>query len=213
MTGLLLGLLTGFFLAIPPGPINFAIFEKSIHGQHRSAWRLMLGCVTGDAFYCLMAVIYQLSTGLMRIINIAFSGFGSLFLIGLAIYYTWFKRCPASASASGPPAEPDACHHGHFLSGVAISLANPFLILILIALTDLYYSLGWLVTNLGVNLAFIIGFQSGTLLWLWGMGRLTSRNRHLFSSFPQKIQRVCGMAFFGFGIYLLLKCISLIWEA
>jgi len=41
LVSLLVGIATGFAMAIPPGPINFAVFEKSIHGQRRAAcgWR------------------------------------------------------------------------------------------------------------------------------------------------------------------------------
>ena len=206
LISLLVGIATGFVLAIPPGPINFAVFEKSIHGQHRTARRLALGCVTGDTFYCLIAIIYQLSSELMALVKEVFSGFGGLFLAGLGIYYILHRR-PEAADAD---LDPEHVHHGHYFTGVFMALSNPFLIVVLLAVTELYYSIGVLYLHMRTNLVFILGFQAGTFLWLMGIGKVVSLNRHHFTGFTQGIRRLCGVAYLGFGLYLLGKFVKLV---
>lgn len=208
LMGLIAGLLTGFFLAIPPGPINIAIFEKSVHGQHRAAHRLIAGGVTGDTFYCLMAIIYQLSSELLSVLNLVFSALGGIFLTGLGAYYILLKKTPVPSTAA---LDVDHAHHGHYLTGVLISLSNPFFILVMVAVTELYYSLGVLFPEMGNNLVFIFGFQGGAFLWLWAMGRVASRHRHYFAGFSKNILNYCGWSFLLFGLYMLAKCAKLIW--
>ena len=206
LISLLVGIATGFAIAIPPGPINFAVFEKSIHGQRRAARRLALGCVTGDTFYCLMAIIYQLSSELLALVKEVCSGFGGLFLAALGIYYLFHRRAPASEA----PPDPEHAHHGHFFTGVFMALSNPFLIVVLLAVTELYYSIGVLYLHMGTNLVFILGFQAGTFLWLMGIGQVVSLNRHHFAGITGGIQRLCGVAYLGFGLYLLGKFVKLV---
>ncbi len=206
LISLLVGIATGFALAIPPGPINFAVFEKSIHGQRRAARRLALGCVTGDTFYCLIAIIYQLSSELLALVKEVFSGLGGLFLAGLGVYYILHRRL----SAAGADLDPEHAHHGHYFTGVFMALSNPFLIVVLLAVTELYYSIGVLYLHMGTNLVFILGFQAGTFLWLMGIGKVVSLHRHYFTGVTGGIQRLCGVAYLGFGLYLLGKFVKLV---
>jgi threonine/homoserine/homoserine lactone efflux protein len=206
LISLLVGIVTGFALAIPPGPINFAVFEKSIHGQRRAALRLILGAVTGDTFYCLIAIIYQLSSELLTLVKEIFSGFGGLFLAGLGLYYLLHSRKHSAAA----PADPDDAHQGHYFTGLLVALSNPFLVVVMLAITELYYSIGVLYLHMGANLLFILGFQVGTFLWLRGIGTVVSLNRHRFADFTGGIQRLCGLAYLGFGLYLLGKFVKLV---
>jgi len=62
-----------------------------------------------------------------------------------------------------------------------MALSNPFLIVVLLAVTELYYSIGVLYVDMGANLLFILGFQAGTFLWLRLIGSVVSLNRHHLS--------------------------------
>jgi threonine/homoserine/homoserine lactone efflux protein len=49
---LLLGVVVGFFGAIPPGPINVTIIRKASHGRRRDAYRVGLGGALVDLLLC-----------------------------------------------------------------------------------------------------------------------------------------------------------------
>jgi len=208
LVSFLVGLATGFGMAIPPGPINFAIFEKSIHGQKRVAFRLLGGALAGDSIYCLLAVVYQLSTEWLRVVKLVFSGLGGAFLIGLGVYYIFFKKSPCVLE---PPVEIEKAHHGHFITGLLFALSNPFFIVALLAITELYYSVSILEPDIIMNVLFILGFQGGAFLWLSGMGKVASLNQHHFTKSRTVIQRLCGLAYIGFGTYMLAKFLKLVW--
>jgi threonine/homoserine/homoserine lactone efflux protein len=208
LVSFLVGLATGFGMAVPPGPINFAIFEKSIHGQKRIAFRLLGGALTGDTLYCLLAVVYQLSSEWLRMVKLAFSGLGGAFLIGLGVFYVFFKKQGCTLEA---PEELEKAHHGHFFTGFLFALSNPFFIVALIALTELYYSVSILEPDIAMNVLFVIGFQGGAFLWLSGMGKVASLNQHHFTKSRTVIQRLCGVAYAGFGGYMLAKFLKLVW--
>jgi threonine/homoserine/homoserine lactone efflux protein len=208
LVSFLVGLATGFGMAVPPGPINFAIFEKSINGQKHIAYRLLGGALAGDTVYCLLAVVYQLSSEWLRIVKLAFSGLGGAFLIGLGVFYMFFKKPPCILEA---PEEIEEAHHGHFLTGFLFALSNPFFIVALIAVTELYYSLSILQPDIVMNILFVIGFQGGAFLWLSGMGKIASLNQRHFTKSRTVIQRMCGAAYVGFGVYMLAKFLKLVW--
>jgi len=208
LPSLISGLVLGFCLAIPPGPINFAVFEKCVHGQRRAALRIILGAVTGHAFYCLIVIIYQLSTELLNLVKVFFSLAGGVFLAGLGLYYILRRQAPPLPAAG---IEPDTAHHGHYLTGVLIALSNPFFIVAMIAVTEVLYSIGILYLHMGNNLMFILGFQLGTFGWLWSMGHFCAHHRHHFAGSRNRIQRYCGWAFLLFGLYMLAKFFKLLW--
>ena len=208
LLGFISGLVLGFCLAIPPGPINFAVFEKCIHRQRRAALRLILGGVTGDAFYCLIVIIYQLSSELLELVKVFSSVAGGLFLAGLGLFYILRHQAPPLPSAE---IEFDRAHHGHYLTGVLIALSNPFFIVAMIGVTEILYSVGLLYLDLGNNLLFILGFQAGTFSWLWSIGHFCANHSHHFAGSQRRIQRYCGWIFLGFGLYMLAKFFKLLW--
>lgn len=196
------GLASGFCIAIPPGPINFAIFEKSIQNHRSTVFKLVLGAVAGDGIYCFVALVYQLSSRTMEMMKLVFSAGGAVFLIAMGFYYLLFKKCAAGGQAEDSPED---SHGGHFLTGLFIALSNPFFILAMIALTELYYSIGILQPKVWVSLLFIAGFMSGAFVWLWGMGRFAASRRRSFADVKNRVHKVCGSAFLAFGIYMLAK--------
>jgi threonine/homoserine/homoserine lactone efflux protein len=206
LTGLLIGLATGFGMAIPPGPINFAIFDKSIQGRKRDAYLLLAGALAGDFLYCLLAIVYQLSTEWLRLVKLSFSSFGGVFLIVLGLLYIFSKQ---------PSADPTAVHEvnssaqGHFITGMLFALSNPFFIIALIAVTELYYSIGLMNVDVRTGLAFILGFEAGAFLWLSAVGKFASLNKHRFTNAKHIIRKLCGVAYFFFGLYLLAKFLKL----
>src|SRR2546427_85667 len=55
LTALLAGLVVGFVLAIPPGPIAVACIRQALEGQERAAVQLAIGASAMDIVYALMA--------------------------------------------------------------------------------------------------------------------------------------------------------------
>ena len=206
LTGLLIGLATGFGMAIPPGPINFAIFDKSIQGRKRDAYLLLSGALAGDFLYCLLAIVYQISTEWLQLVKLSFSAFGGVFLMVLGIVYLFKDQ---------PPVDPAALHEvnssakSHFIAGMLFALSNPFFIIALVAITELYYSVGLMNVDVLTGLAFILGFEAGAFLWLSAVGKFASLNKHRFTNAKHIIRKLCGVAYFFFGLYMLAKFLKL----
>src|SRR5438094_524934 len=55
VTALLLGLVVGFVLAMPPGPIAVACIRQALAGQARDALALAIGASAMDIVYALLA--------------------------------------------------------------------------------------------------------------------------------------------------------------
>lgn len=207
LMALLAGLFTGFGLAIPPGPINFAVFEKGIADHRKTARRIVLGGVTGDALFCTLAILYQLSTEWLDWLKVMLSLLGGLFLVIMGIHYIHRGSNPAPPEAL---LRAERAHQGHFYKGLFIALSNPFLILAVIAVTEVYYSLGLLRPHAGTNLMFILGFQVGTFFWMEILAHFAARTRHIFEERKHRVKSWCGWAYLAFGLYMLGKFVRLI---
>ena len=133
---------------------------------------------------------------------------GGVFLNGLGIYYLLKKKYSANPTFH---TQPEGSRNGLFITGLMFALSNPFFIIALIAITELYYSLQILHLHVYTNIVFIVGFQIGAFVWLAGMGKIAARNQHHFKGFKDKVQKFCGLAYIFFGIYMLAKFIRLIW--
>lgn len=201
------GVLTGFGLAIPPGPINFAVFERGMRNQRAAAFSLALGGVAGDSLYLLAALLYQLATEWVVLVNIFFGTLGGLFLIALGV---WALRRNHPPPGLALPGEVAPRHPSLLLTGLAMALANPFFIVTMIAVTELYFSLGVLRPELGPNLAFTIGFLVGTLIWLTSIGQTAFQVRHRIAPAAARIGKLCGLAYIAFGLYMLAKSVRLL---
>ena len=55
LTALLVGLVVGFVLAVPPGPIAMACIHQGLAGQTRAGVALVLGASVMDSVYALLA--------------------------------------------------------------------------------------------------------------------------------------------------------------
>jgi threonine/homoserine/homoserine lactone efflux protein len=86
------GLGLGMILALSVGPVIFTILKQSINHGHRGGFSFIVGVWISDLF---LVVISNMFTELVRQM-MRFSGVigyvGSAFLIGLGIYYAFFKK-------------------------------------------------------------------------------------------------------------------------
>ncbi len=114
-----------FILAASPGPGVFATVARALASGFSHAAVLILGIVTGDLVFLLLAV-YGLST--------MAAALGSFFVVvkyGGGLYLIWLGislwRSPAKTHQTGTAAEL-TCLQNYF-SGLSITLANPKVIL------------------------------------------------------------------------------------
>lgn len=167
------GLLIGFSIAAPVGPIGILCIQRTIHHSRVSGFVTGLGAATADAFYGAVAAF-----GLTAISSFLTGGQFWLRLIG----GTFLAVLAIKTLLSRPPMQPGNATHKGLLSDYAttvlLTLMNPSTILSFLAV---FAGLGLGGTNgdLGAATSMVAGVFLGSAAWWlflsWGVGMVRSR--------------------------------------
>jgi threonine/homoserine/homoserine lactone efflux protein len=176
VTALLVGLVVGFVLAIPPGPIAMACLHQGLAGQAREGLALVLGALAMDIVYALLAAFA--SSALV----------GALW--GMVLHHAWvllalqsgcivvlvvigLRYCRATTLGAAARARPEARGRPRgsaspYLRGVLIALTNlasPTFLPSLIFVMSLLQVRGWVGHAVGDHVLYALGFGVGGALW------------------------------------------------
>lgn len=203
------GIVTGFILSIMIGPVFFVLLETSIRKGARAALALDLGVLLSDLVYILIAYVFYSEvaalnsgekSGLLKIIG------GSLFM--LFAFITFFKKVKEiKVDAVGKVVQKPSDYVMLSLKGFLLNLANPMVIFYWFSVMTLAEKN----TNAPDNqegsifffiLVLLITFFSFDLLKIFGAKKLRPLVTH---KVLVTLNRLIGIVFFGFGIFLIIK--------
>ena len=197
---LLRGLIIGFSIAAPVGPIGVLCIRRTLAEGHTFGLVSGLGAATADAIYGCIA-----GFGLTFISNILINQQGWLRLIGgVFLCYLGFKIFLAK------PAEQTASTKGQYLMGayastLFLTLTNPTTIL---SFAAIFAGLG--VASAGGNYAsagvLVLGVFIGSALWWFILSSGVSIFRTKFTSHRLRwVNRISGTIIMGFGLLAFLS--------
>jgi threonine/homoserine/homoserine lactone efflux protein len=198
------GLLIGFSIAAPVGPIGVLCIRRSATGGPRMGLVTGLGAATADAFYGAVAAFGLTSvSGLLEGQRFWLQLAGGIFLLFLGIRAWRVKPSDGSAPA-GNPGLPAA-----YASTFLLTLANPATILSFAAVFagfGLANGSGYLQAA-----AIVAGVFFGSALW-WlilsqGVGWFSAR---LKPDWTLGINRISGAVLTAFGVAALLGALSFV---
>ena len=191
----------GFILALSVGPIIFTIIKQSLNNGHRGGFSFVAGVWMSDVVLVLLSNIFtELVATLLeykRMIGYA----GSVFLIGMGIFFVFFKKVHLSTDADGNIMRFRKRDMARiFTSGFLINTLNPGVIIFWLGnatVLSLTHTLRQRIiifsTCLLVNMTADVGkvLMAGKL-----RKRLTLHNLSI-------INKISGTILIGFGIVLL----------
>lgn len=194
------GMLIGFAIAAPVGPIGLLCIQRTLNHGRWSGILSGLGAASADALYgCIAGFGLASLASLLLAWQTELRLVGGLFLLYLG-WQTW-RTPPATEQARVGPSHIGLL--GDYLSTLALTLTNPVTIL---AFLGIFAGLG-LATG-GQDFAaagwLVLGVFSGSLLW-WlflaaGVGLLRGR---LAPPILAWINRASGLLIGGFGLWAL----------
>ncbi len=128
------GLLIGFAIAVPVGPIGFLCLKRTLVYGRVTGFVSGLGAASADALYGLVAALgpTALSAFLIRIEFWLQLG-GGLFLLALGLK-TALARAPLVDPTNAPPPPPQRSWHAAYLSTLVLTLASPATVLAFVAI-------------------------------------------------------------------------------
>ncbi len=224
---ILAGFLTGFFLAMPPGPVGVMAINMGVNKGSKAGTQLALGTGFMDFIFCVLAM--SMATAVQAALGGFTDDYPHLYLIiQIAIIIALFiygifnvrNKNTQDAEVLQNPAEFSNSkliqylkNKGPFLLGIAIALTNipnptflPSLTFIVSAVKSYAGSHGVYEVNALSSLLFSVGFGIGNFTWLYTLVKLIIRYKDRMSpKLLGKIRQFTGFTFIGFGTILGYK--------
>jgi threonine/homoserine/homoserine lactone efflux protein len=191
-----------FVLAATPGPGVFATISRSLASGFAPSLAVIAGIVTGDIIFLLFAVLgMSFIAGALGDFFVFVKLIGGAYLIFLGIKV--FRSTPVEVQANEN--EKEKIKYGNYISGLAITLSNPKVILFYCGFLPTFMDLSALsrmdIFITGLTVAFVL---SSVLIFY---AYLANRARLFFSSKKsvQRLNRTAGGVMIATGFAIAAK--------
>jgi len=198
---LLKGLAISLLLVFSVGPIVFTIIKQSINNGHAGGFSFVAGVWISDLLIVILSNVFSEMVTQLMDFKKAIGLTGSLFLIGMGVYYIFFKKLKLRSVEEAAIKISAGTHARLIVSGFFINTLNPAVIAF------------WLTTATTLAIAntineriiifstcIIINFAADVLKVMLA-GKLSKKLTHKNIVL---INRISGSILFVFGISLLL---------
>ncbi len=215
IVAVIIGLVVGYILAIPPGPIGMASVRTGLRDGWRASIHLAVGAGLLDLVYCALAM--WASTAVVSALRGVEEGnpavtLGLQFVIVAAMILfgiVQMREHPISNGENGTATRMSALQRitsrGPFFVGVGFAvanLANPTFIPAVMAMTTFVQKMELFEETFVNAMAFSLGFGAGNTLWLLTLVRIVMALRsRLTPTFIHRIQQFSGVTLIGFGAF------------
>jgi threonine/homoserine/homoserine lactone efflux protein len=198
---LLTGVVLGFSIAAPPGPVTAFSTQLVVSRSWLSGWLVMLGATVADGVFFVLTYY-----GVARLVTPEERGV--LFVLGgLLMLYLAFSTVRTAGRRGATPLPPrssrwssSAMGRSPFLLGLSIGLTNP-------------YQLGWwvavgagMVSDFGASVA--AGFFVGIVLWTLFVTALVHEGVRRYQRLAPFIAYASAAIMVGFGAWFLVVGLS-----
>ena len=194
------GLIIGFSIAAPVGPIGVLCIRRTLAEGWASGLVSGLGAASADAIYgCIAGFGLTFISGFLVSQQVWLRFVGGIFLCYLGIK-TLASRPSDNDGASGPPTGLG----GAYLSTFALTLTNPITIL---SFAAVFAGLGVAESAGGYLSAsvLVLGVFAGSALWWLFLSTAVGVFRTRFTPRALRwVNRLSGAIILGFGLYALL---------
>ncbi len=196
------GLILGFSVAAPVGPIGILCIQRSLNRGFWAGFVSGMGAATADTIYGLIAVFGITAVSSILVAQSEFLGIaGGLFLLYLGI--KTFKSKPATTAV------PDQSNSliSAYASTFALTITNPMTIL---AFTLIFSGMGLASASstMTSSALMVFGVFTGSSLWWLSLAGGASLLKNRFDADKMRwINRIAGVVIVVFGILALLSVV------
>lgn len=201
---LLIGVITGFLICIPVGPINVWVINTLIKHNFRSAFSIALGGSLMDFIYFMVILtglsLFHFSPGAILGLKVA----GVVFLFAFGLKEILVKKQNFKLDESLEKKIPHAA--GFFLMGMAIYSSNPTLIASMSGIAAIIKS--WTMFDFNFLNYFLLslGLAIGSASWFFLLLKIVIKYQNKIPErFFINFSRVCGALIVIFSLYMALN--------
>lgn len=200
---IVVGLMVGWGVAIPIGPMNLEIIRRNLHFGIKAGLSFGLGIVTADLSYLLL-----LSLGAFTILSYPklMAGIG---IVGAIILFWFAYKTLTMPAIYNPEAKQSSPSWHNMRDGYLLTLLSPFTILFWASMSSQIavsaVSAPHAMTGIG------IGVMLGTSSWMLGFNWVLYKTRHFISAKTMHYFNIIGgVILLGFASYGVIKAIELL---
>ncbi len=200
------GLLLGFSIAAPVGPIGVLCIRRTLAQGRLTGFASGLGAATADALYGSIAAFgLTVISGALIGAQVGLRLVGGLFLCWLGIQTLQARPSPIAATAPGQGLA------GAFASTLVLTLTNPITIL---SFAAVFAGLGVGSTGYyGAAALTVLGVFLGSAFWWLLLSGGVSLLRDRFGSRAMTwVNRLSGVVILGFGLLIMLSLVEVLWR-
>jgi threonine/homoserine/homoserine lactone efflux protein len=197
----IIGLIIGFLICIPVGPINMWAVNTQLRRDFKSAISIALGASTMDFVY-FMIILSGLS-----LFHFSPLVIHTLKIIGVIILFVFGAKELLTSSVSFQLTEEEKKKtpnpSSYFLLGVIIYTSNPTLIASMTGVASVIKSWNLFETNIVNHFFLSLGLALGTLSWFFLLLKTVSRYQHKIPEiFYVRFSKACGIFILIFSLYM-----------
>jgi threonine/homoserine/homoserine lactone efflux protein len=181
ISALVIGLVSGFIISIPVGPINLAIINEGAKRGFRWGVLIGFGAIAMDIIYCATAFAGFAGMFTTPVLQASIQLLSFLALVYLGIKYLQAKDLPAT-SKSLEIVEHRLHPHTAFTIGFVRVLGNPAVLLFWIFLSAFIMSHEWIDDTWASRGACVVGMATGAFTWFVLLSFLVSLGHGRFSA-------------------------------
>ncbi|HWN94499.1 MAG TPA: LysE family transporter [Methylomirabilota bacterium] len=180
LTAIVTGMVSGFFVSIPVGPINLTIINEGARRGFKWALMIGLGSVLMESIYCGIALTGFAAFLHLPLVKSSMELLSFLFLLFLSWKYFSAKTIPDHVH-SADVIEQKIHPRTAFGVGFVRVLGNPSVLLLWLTLTATFLSHNWVDQTLDDRIGFVIGVAWGATLWFVLLSWAVSKGHGKFS--------------------------------
>lgn len=204
------GLISGFVVSIPVGPINITIVNE---GARRGFfWAVMIGfgAMVMDLIYCGIAFAGFSSLFASRFMKATMELLSFVFLIYLGIKYLVTASLPAT-TPTVEAVEQKLHPHTAFWIGFVRVLGNPAVLLFWITVSATFISHDWIDDTFASKAVCVLGTFVGGFLWFLLLSYLVAKGHGKFSTKALvRMAHISGAILLLAGLVIGYRLISLL---
>lgn len=202
------GLVCGFVVSIPVGPVNLSVINQALRRGFLTAFLAGLGAVTAETMYA-TALLAGHSTILDKPVVRDVLRVASVVLIaGIGLRALLFKEEKFEArDAARIEKVAERWHHPRaFLLGFLLTISNLMLVVLWATLAAFLFAREWVSPERASRAACSIGVFLGGALWFFLLAFFVSRaHRRVKPAVLTALVRSCGVVFLVFAALLAYK--------
>lgn len=210
LTAWIAGVISGFVVCIPVGPINITIINEGARRGFKWAFLIGLGSMVMDLIYCSVAFAGFSSLFASRNIRAAMELCSFLLMVWLGMKYLLARSLP-STTPTVERVEHRLHPHTAFWIGFVRVLGNPVVLLFWITVSASFLSHEWIDDRLITKVICVLGTFCGGVAWFLLLSYLVARGHGKFSTTTLvRMSRISGAILLVAGGFIGMRLIRLL---